>query len=269
MASLKEKKEAQEAAAAEEAASRAARTVQLQQEQAELDAKAASVVQKAEQCMDLICQVRELRSQMEEMGTDFENLLKQIEERGNCGLSQEEGEPPYAWMKMLAAKAMQLQEEVLKMGEDYPDEFELRDAATKLAECKQTVQPLHDADRSDSEEEGSEEGDESDSDEGGGDKGDKGGQEGEEGEEGSSSGGGGSKVSRAPDSKGRPMSMKKRVGHLEAWSSKMGRDGLFGGAQAGDDEAMDEDEARYWAEGDDPEYDPEAYREAQALTNKA
>ena len=262
-----ESHEAYMAALQADAEAKAARTQELRKEQEEHDAEASIMAQKAEQCTELICQVRELRSQMEEVGTDFQNLLNQIEERGNCGLDQEEGKPPYAWMKMLAAKAMQLQEEVLKMGEDYPDEFELRDAATKLAECRQTVQPLHDANQSDSDEGSGDEGsgdegsgDEGSGDEGGGNKSD---QEGGEGGEDVA------KVSRAPDSKGNAMSVQKRVGHLEAWSSKLGRDGLFGGAQAGDDDAMDDDEARWFAEGDDPEYDEIAYREAQALKNSA
>ena len=258
--SLKTAKDAQEEANAAEAASRAARTAQLQQEQAELDAKAASVVQKAEQCMDLICQARELRSQMEELGDDFARLVSQIEERGNCGLDQDEA--PLTWMRMLAAKAMEVQEEVKKMGDDYNDKFELRDAAIKLAECRQEVKPLYDPE-GDEESEG-EGGDDSGGDSDGGSDGGGGGGGG--GGEGSGGGGEGTtKVSRAPDSKGKPMSVQKRVGHLEAWSSNMGRDGLFGGAQAGDDEAMTEEEAKWFAEGDDPEYDQRAARAVAAL----
>ena len=259
--SLKAAKEEQEEAKAAEEASRAARTAQLQQEQAELDAKASSVAQKAEQCVDLICQARELRSQMEELGDDFARLLSQIEERGNCGLDQDEA--PLTWMRMLAAKAMQVQEEVKKMGDDHNDKFELRDAAVKLAECRQEVKPLYDP-------EGDEESEGEGGDDSGGDSDGEGNGSGGEGSgsggEGNGSGGEGTtKVSRAPDSKGKPMSLQKRVGHLEAWSSNMGRDGLFGGAQAGDDEAMTEEEAKWFAEGDDPEYDQRAARAAAAL----
>ena len=102
---------------------------------------------------------------------------------------------------------------------------------------------------------------------GGGEGGDAkaGGEGGEASGSGDSGGEGVAKVSRAPDSKGKPMSLQKRVGHLEAWSSSMGRDGLFGGAQAGDDEAMTEEEAKWFAEGDDPEYDQRAHQASKAL----
>ena len=122
------KKAAKDAEAAEAAIKRA----EIEKEEALVRANAAAAMKAAEECQDLVCQVHELRAQMEEIGKDAKALMDGIEERKDCNLS----DATLSWMRQLAKAAMDTQEAVLDMIRKDYEAWEILQHSEMLKTCK-------------------------------------------------------------------------------------------------------------------------------------